>query len=61
MAEVCILEKIKLILKFLKRLGDQDVVIAVGAHIGSFSLKARSLGARKIYSFEADSDNFRLL
>lgn len=45
----------------LNGFSDQDVVIDVGAHIGSFSLKARSLGARKIYSFEANKDNFKLL
>jgi FkbM family methyltransferase len=38
-----------------------DVILDVGAHLGSFSLAVLQRGAGLVYSCEADPDNFRLL
>ena len=37
-----------------------DVVIDIGAHIGSFSYACLSRGAGKVYAYEAFSDNYKL-
>lgn len=37
---------------------EESVIVDIGAHIGSFSLKAFSLGAKKIFCFEANTENF---
>jgi FkbM family methyltransferase len=42
------------------RFGSDDVVIDIGAHIGSFTLAALERGAGSIWSFEADSANYSL-
>ena len=41
----------------LSQLEDDDVVVDIGSHIGSFSLKAYEMGSRKIFAFEANYDN----
>jgi FkbM family methyltransferase len=38
----------------------QDVLIDVGAHIGIFTLAALKRGCRRVYSIEADSENYRI-
>jgi len=38
----------------------QDVVIDVGAHIGIFTLAALKRGCRRVYSIEADLENYRI-
>ncbi|MDQ3802861.1 MAG: FkbM family methyltransferase [Acidobacteriota bacterium] len=38
----------------------QDVVIDVGAHIGIFTLAALKKGCRRVYSIEADAENYRI-
>lgn len=35
----------------------EDIVIDVGAHVGSFSILAHDLGSREIYAFEANPEN----
>lgn len=40
---------------------DSDLVIDIGAHIGSFSLRAWENGSRNIFSFEPFSENFKSL
>jgi len=43
-------------------IGQEDVVIDIGAHIGAFSLLASSLAKRgKVFSIEPIDDNFRLM
>ena len=37
-----------------------DVILDIGAHIGSFCHSAASRGSRHVFGFEADEDNFRL-
>lgn len=39
------------------KLSAEDLVIDIGAHIGSFCLFAYSKGSRNIYGFEVDADN----
>jgi FkbM family methyltransferase len=39
-------------------LAPDDVVIDIGAHIGSFSYAAYQRGSRQIYAFEAEPDNY---
>lgn len=39
-------------------LSEDSVVVDIGSHIGSFSLKAFSFGAKKIFCFEANTENF---
>ncbi len=46
---------------FTRRLGSGDVVIDIGAHIGTFSFACHLLGSRSIHAFEADAANFALL
>lgn len=41
----------------LKELSEKCIVVDIGAHIGSFSLKAYEMGSRNIYSFEANVHN----
>jgi FkbM family methyltransferase len=41
----------------LKELPEESVVIDIGAHIGSFSLKAFEMGSRNIFAFEANTHN----
>src|SRR5262249_41234138 len=36
----------------------EDVIIDIGAHIGSFSFACHYLGSREIHAFEADRTNF---
>lgn len=43
------------------RFDRRDVVLDVGAHIGSFALAALRRGAGAVYCCEANPDNFRLL
>jgi len=43
------------------RLGPQDIVVDIGAHIGSFSYAALRRGAGRVYCCEANEPNFRLL
>jgi FkbM family methyltransferase len=38
-----------------------DVVVDIGAHIGSFSYLCHRLGSRAIHAYEPDERNFRLL
>ena len=38
-----------------------DTVLDIGANIGAFSLYATQEGAKKVYSYEPDEDNFELL
>jgi FkbM family methyltransferase len=38
-----------------------DIVIDIGAHIGSFSYAVLKRGARKVYAFEADPENYECL
>ncbi len=38
-----------------------DIVIDVGAHIGMFSLLAAFCGARKVYAYEPEPNNFDML
>lgn len=38
-----------------------DVIIDIGAHIGSFALACRIRGAQRIYCYEPDRENFNLL
>jgi FkbM family methyltransferase len=38
-----------------------DVAIDVGAHVGSFTLLCHHLGSRRIYAYEPERENFRLL
>jgi FkbM family methyltransferase len=40
------------------QLDENDVVIDLGAHIGSFSRMCYNYGSRRIYGFEADTINF---
>lgn len=40
---------------------DTGVVFDVGANIGAFSIFAVLMGAKKVYAFEPDSQNFELL
>src|SRR5262245_11121336 len=44
-----------------ERFGADDVLLDVGAHIGSFALAALRRGAGRVYCCEPDRDNFRLL
>lgn len=37
---------------------EDSVIVDIGSHIGSFSLKACSLGAKKIFCFEANTENY---
>lgn len=41
-------------------LAPEDIVLDIGMHTGSFCARAYLAGARRIYGFEVDSDNFRL-
>ena len=41
----------------LPELSKDSVIVDIGAHIGSFSLKAFEMGSRNIYSFEANTHN----
>lgn len=41
--------------------GPLDTVIDLGAHQGSFSLLAAKKGARRVFAFEPDPGNFRIL
>jgi FkbM family methyltransferase len=43
------------------RLEQRDVLLDVGAHVGSFTYAALKRGAGAVYCCEADPDNFRLL
>ena len=43
------------------RFQPHDVILDIGAHIGSFALAALRRGAGAVYCWEADPDNFRLL
>jgi FkbM family methyltransferase len=43
------------------RMGDHDVVLDIGAHIGCFSLAAIDRGAGTVLAAEPDPDNFKLL
>jgi FkbM family methyltransferase len=43
------------------RFEPHDVILDVGAHLGSFALAALRRGAGTVYCCEADPDNFRLL
>jgi FkbM family methyltransferase len=38
-----------------------DVVLDIGGHVGSFSILASRLGAGKVFCFEPDAENYRLL
>ncbi len=38
----------------------QDIIIDVGAHIGFFTYAVLQRGARKIYAFEPDNENYRI-
>lgn len=40
---------------------DTDVIVDIGAHIGSFSLLAWEKSCRNIYAYEANIDNFSIL
>lgn len=42
------------------RLAPSDVVIDIGAHIGSFTLAALDRGAGQVWAFEADAGNYAL-
>lgn len=42
----------------LPELSKDSVIVDIGAHIGSFSLKAFQMGSRNIFSFEANLHNF---
>lgn len=44
-----------------EKFGDKDVVIDVGAHIGSFSVACLNRGAALVYSCEPHPENVRLL
>ena len=39
---------------------DDDVILDIGAHIGSFCHAAAIRGCRHVFGFEANADNFRL-
>ena len=40
---------------------DTGVVIDIGANIGAFSIQAVLLGAGRVYAFEPEEDNYRIL
>lgn len=40
---------------------DTGIVIDIGANIGAFSIQAALLGAKKVYAFEPEEDNYRIL
>jgi len=42
-------------------LAPTDIVVDIGAHIGSFGLLAHACGSRRIWSYEARSESFRHL
>lgn len=44
-----------------QRFAEPDVILDIGAHIGSFALAALTRGAGVVYCFEPDADNFALL
>jgi FkbM family methyltransferase len=46
--------------KLPRSLSPDDVVIDVGAHIGSFSLAATMRGSQRVFAFEPNPANFRL-
>lgn len=45
----------------LEKLASTDVVLDVGAHVGSFALAALRAGAGRVHCYEPDADNHRLL
>src|SRR5262249_30710875 len=42
-------------------LAPSDIVIDIGAHVGAFTLLCHHLGSRRIYAYEPERENFRLL
>jgi len=44
-----------------EKLNENDVVIDIGAHIGSFTITCLDKGAGKVFAFEAFKDNFEVL
>lgn len=42
----------------ISMLGNSDIVIDIGAHIGAFSTLAAQIGAGRIYAFEASKENY---
>src|SRR5437660_8604522 len=42
------------------RFSPDDVVLDIGAHVGSFSYSCLARGAGRVYVFEPEEDNFRL-
>lgn len=42
----------------INKLSPNTIVVDIGSHIGCFSLKAYEMGARHIYAFEANIENF---
>jgi FkbM family methyltransferase len=43
-----------------RRFRPEDVIVDIGAHIGSFSWACHLRGSRKIFAFEPDAENFAL-
>jgi FkbM family methyltransferase len=46
---------------FRERLRADDVVVDVGAHVGSFAFACHAAGSRRVFSFEPDPQNARRL
>jgi len=44
----------------IKELSENDVVLDIGSHIGSFTKLCFDKGSKNVYSYEANYDNFRL-
>ena len=41
-------------------LGEGDLVVDIGAHVGSFAYAALLRGSRRVWAVEADAENFRI-
>jgi predicted methyltransferase len=46
--------------KLPDRFSQCDIVIDIGAHVGFFTYAAVQRGARNVYAFEADTENYNL-
>ncbi|HEV7505248.1 MAG TPA: FkbM family methyltransferase [Thermoanaerobaculia bacterium] len=42
------------------RLGESDLVVDIGAHVGSFAYAALLRGSRRVWAVEADAENVRM-